>query len=80
VYQGEFEDKQDYAQRLYDLRSPYANYDFSKIDVVLDAIEETAVEIASSRVLSAGGTYRAETWPFHDPDISLDASNPNRAQ
>jgi HEPN/Toprim N-terminal domain 1 len=64
VYQGELEDKQDYAQRLYDLRSPYANYDFSKIDAVLDAIEETAVEIASSRVLSAGGTYRAETWPL----------------
>lgn len=45
-YQGVLEKKQEYVRRFLDLRTPPVEYDFSKIQAVLDAMIRECTEIA----------------------------------
>ncbi len=50
VYHGELLEKRAYAQRFFDVDPAREEYDFSKLDLVLDAIVRTAIEIAQARM------------------------------
>ena len=52
-YHGELESKQMYAQAFYELRDP-GNYDFRKLELVLNTITDTCIGIARARAGAAG--------------------------
>jgi hypothetical protein len=55
AYQGVLEFKEKYAKRFLNLRTRDSNYDFSKLEAVLNHIVETCVSIAAASKLSETG-------------------------
>jgi hypothetical protein len=64
AYHGALEQKDTYSSHFYQIRPPYKGYDFSGLDLVLDAVLATAIEIAKARVLSIEIVHQESRLPL----------------